>query len=117
MAIRKPVIDRPFTVSDVATGGVMPSDGNSASYETGSWRTERPIFYPERCTNCLICWISCPDSSILVEDGKVVGIDTAHCKGCGICSVECPTKPDRHAILMEVGGVYAEKEVNGRRTL
>ena len=31
----------------------------------------------------------CPDSSILVQDGKMTGIDYDHCKGCGICVHEC----------------------------
>ena len=40
----------------------------------------------------MTCWILCPDDSILVEDGKVVGIDYDYCKGCGICAAECPPK-------------------------
>ncbi|MFP4200641.1 MAG: 4Fe-4S binding protein [Clostridia bacterium] len=40
---------------------------------------------------CRLCWIYCPDSAIMTnEDGEVVGIDYDHCKGCGICAVECP---------------------------
>ena len=27
-----------------------------------------------------------------IENGKVVGIDLDHCKGCGICAEECPRK-------------------------
>jgi len=40
----------------------------------------------------MICWVFCPDGAIQIEDGKVVGIDLAHCKGCGICAEECPRK-------------------------
>jgi len=114
MAIKKPVIDRPLTVGDVEIGGAMPSDGNSATYITGTWRTERPAFDPSICTSCLICWVSCPDSSILVKNGKVVGIDAKHCKGCGICAKECPTKPVK-AIVMLPGGVYQGNEMFDRR--
>ena len=32
----------------------------------------------------------CPDSSILVENEEMTGIDYDHCKGCGICVNECP---------------------------
>jgi pyruvate ferredoxin oxidoreductase delta subunit len=32
----------------------------------------------------------CPDSSIEMKDGKVVGIDYDHCKGCGVCVDSCP---------------------------
>lgn len=116
MPIKKPVVDRAFTVADVAIGGVIPSTGNSNDYETGSWRTERPAFDPTICTSCLICWITCPDTSILVENGKVIGIDTKHCKGCGICAKECPTKPTK-AIVMLSGGRYLGNEALDRRGL
>ena len=39
----------------------------------------------------MLCYFYCPDASILVENGKAVGIDLEHCKGCGICAKECPT--------------------------
>jgi pyruvate ferredoxin oxidoreductase delta subunit len=28
----------------------------------------------------------------VLKDGKMVGIDLEHCKGCGICAAECPVK-------------------------
>jgi pyruvate ferredoxin oxidoreductase delta subunit len=34
----------------------------------------------------------CPDSAVFAEDGKMMGFDLDHCKGCGICAVECPDK-------------------------
>jgi pyruvate ferredoxin oxidoreductase delta subunit len=40
----------------------------------------------------MICWVFCPDGAIQIENGKVVGIDLDHCKGCGICAEECPRK-------------------------
>jgi pyruvate ferredoxin oxidoreductase delta subunit len=40
----------------------------------------------------MLCWIYCPEGTITVEEGKVTGVDTVQCKGCGICAVECPTK-------------------------
>ena len=46
----------------------------------------------DKCTNCLICWVMCPDSAVITEDGKMIGFDLDHCKGCGICAVECPDK-------------------------
>ncbi|NMB16185.1 MAG: 4Fe-4S binding protein, partial [Firmicutes bacterium] len=53
---------------------------------------------PERCIHCLLCWVFCPDMAVIVEDGRVVGFDYKHCKGCGICAKECPSKV--HAIDM-----------------
>ena len=77
---------------DIPIGGVITEAGSSAEYETGSWRTRRPIVDDDRCNDCMICWIYCPDSAIVVEDGKLKGIDLEHCKGCGICAEECPRK-------------------------
>jgi len=37
----------------------------------------------------MLCWVNCPDSSILVDNGTMTGIDFDHCKGCGVCAVEC----------------------------
>jgi 2-oxoacid:acceptor oxidoreductase delta subunit (pyruvate/2-ketoisovalerate family) len=73
-------------------GGAMQNAGNSADRETGGWRIQRPIVDMDKCTNCLICWVFCPDGSILVSQAKFKGIDLDHCKGCGICAVECPAK-------------------------
>jgi len=73
-------------------GAMVPEAGNAAEYQTGTWRTERPIWDESLCNHCMICWVFCPDSSILVKDEKMVGIDYYHCKGCGICAVECPRK-------------------------
>ncbi|WP_104722234.1 4Fe-4S dicluster-binding protein [Helicobacter mesocricetorum] len=57
------------------------------------WRVEKPIFNTEHCINCYFCWVYCPDSSILVRDEKMVGVDYIHCKGCGVCAEVCPTNP------------------------
>ena len=77
---------------DIPIGGLILDAGNADSYQTGDWKTYRPVHDEEKCTDCLLCWINCPDSAIKVEDGKVVGIDLLHCKGCGLCAVVCPPK-------------------------
>lgn len=66
--------------------------GNSIEYETGSWRALKPVIDLERCSNCMLCWIFCPDGSVMVKEAKVIGIDLKYCKGCGICARECPRK-------------------------
>ena len=71
-------------------GGLIVDAGNSVLYKTGDWRSFKPIRNEEKCTDCLQCWIVCPDASIIVEDGKITGIDYDYCKGCGICSKVCP---------------------------
>ena len=86
---------------DIPIGGVITDAGNSDTYETGSWRTFRPVHDKEKCINCLRCWVFCPDSAILVEDDKVTGVDYEHCKGCGICAKECPDKVKAFKMVLE----------------
>ena len=74
---------------DYPLGNVCAEGGNAVEYITGGWRAERPIWSADACKNCLLCWVMCPDSSILVADGKMTGIDYDHCKGCGVCVNEC----------------------------
>jgi pyruvate ferredoxin oxidoreductase delta subunit len=71
-------------------GHFIPEAGNACYYSTGGWRSERPVRDEEKCTQCLFCYFYCPDSSVIVEDQKVVAFDLDHCKGCGICAAECP---------------------------
>ncbi len=97
--IKKKYLDA--TYDKLPLAGLIEEAGNAQEYETGSWGTFRPVFNAEICIQCLFCWVYCPDSAILVnEDGEVIGIDYEHCKGCAICHVECPTKPEK-AITME----------------
>ncbi|WP_456455956.1 pyruvate synthase subunit PorD [Thermovibrio sp.] len=77
---------------EMPIGAVIPEPGSSEKYNTGEWRAWRPVFEAEKCVNCMLCWVFCPDSCILVKEEKMVGIDYDHCKGCGICAHECPTK-------------------------
>ena len=83
---------------DMPIGGIIFEPGSSQRYVTGGWRTYRPVHVADRCVHCLRCWMLCPDSAVLVEGGKVVGFDFDHCKGCGVCARECPSKC--HAIEM-----------------
>lgn len=66
--------------------------GNTSKRSVASWRSHRPLIERSLCTNCLICWIYCPEPAIYLDDSGVVQIDYDHCKGCGICSEECPRK-------------------------
>jgi len=77
---------------ELPIGGKILQAGNSVRYETGSWRTYRPVVDKEKCINCLRCWILCPDASIYVEDEEMTGYDYVHCKGCGICAQICPVE-------------------------
>ena len=58
---------------------------------TGGWRTGlKPRADLDKCVNCLLCWVYCPDSAVLVEGEKFVGFDFDACKGCQICAEMCP---------------------------
>jgi pyruvate ferredoxin oxidoreductase gamma subunit len=77
---------------ELAPAGIIPKPATSLAYKTGTWRSKRPVWDKEKCTNCYMCFIHCPDDAILIEDGKVAGINYDYCKGCGICAVVCPPK-------------------------
>jgi pyruvate ferredoxin oxidoreductase delta subunit len=64
-----------------------------ASGKTGSWRTYRPEIDREKCNECGLCILYCPEAAIS-ED---LVVDLRYCKGCGICANECPKK----AIVMK----------------
>jgi len=78
-----------WTSGEYPPGGLVTDPGNSVLYLTGGWRSDRPIWNRDNCNDCMLCWVHCPDSSILVEDQKMTGIDLDHCKGCGVCVLEC----------------------------
>ncbi len=44
------------------------------------------------CNKCGTCWFSCPDVSVEYnkENDEPINFDYEHCKGCGVCSAECP---------------------------
>jgi 2-oxoacid:acceptor oxidoreductase delta subunit (pyruvate/2-ketoisovalerate family) len=77
---------------DFPRGAVIPDSGNSRDYVTGGWRSQRPVRDSEACTNCLFCWVYCPDAAVNVAEAKVTDFNLAHCKGCGICARICPAK-------------------------
>lgn len=63
----------------------------STEYQTGDWRTFRPIHDSNKCTKCLLCPMVCPDGAIKWNaETENIEFDYAFCKGCGICANECP---------------------------
>jgi pyruvate ferredoxin oxidoreductase delta subunit len=78
--------------------GARAKGGSSVDFNTGSWRALRPIIDINKCIHCMLCYLYCPDNSIVIikESAKlkgnpeVIGIDLQHCKGCSLCSQVCP---------------------------
>lgn len=75
---------------ELTRAGMIYKPGNADEYNTGEWRSMRPVWNSEKCKHCLLCFPVCPDSSVLVAENKMTGIDYKHCKGCGICVEVCP---------------------------
>ena len=76
----------------ITPGGLITNAGNAEKYNTGSWKSFRPIVDESKCINCMMCAIYCPEFCIPVNNGKRGKTDLHHCKGCGICARECPVK-------------------------
>lgn len=71
---------------------IVPSPvGENDGMITGNWRFLRPVIDQEKCTQCRICWIYCPDSCI-DPDPAGFQVNLKYCKGCGICWTECPVQ-------------------------
>ncbi len=80
-----------MTRKELNEGGVVKG-GTSVKYTTEGWRVSKPVIDEVKCSNCLLCWIYCPEPAIVRHEGKKVTIDYEHCKGCGICEAECPVR-------------------------
>jgi pyruvate ferredoxin oxidoreductase delta subunit len=75
--------------NELPIGTAITDAGNAVDFKTGDWRSMRPVWNEEKCKHCMFCWAVCPDMSIMAKDGKVVGFDYDHCKGCGVCVEQC----------------------------
>jgi len=93
------------TWRDVPIGGNILEPGTSTEYETGSWRSQKPVWDAEKCTQCNRCWLFCPDMAIrLDEEKKIAGINYNYCKGCGLCAKVCPDKAKAITMVSETEG-------------
>ncbi len=86
---------------ETPAGGVIEEAGNADQYATGGWRTYKPVLDEKKCVHCMICWISCPDTAIIIKDEKMTGFNMKHCKGCGVCADVCPKKVTAITMVQE----------------
>ena len=79
------------TWQKISHGSNVFEAGNAVNFQTGDWRSEKPIFDAAKCKQCMLCFPVCPDSAIIVNDkGAIAGYDYDFCKGCLVCMKTCP---------------------------
>ena len=86
-----PKSEEELTWKDLHVGCVVKESGNACQYKTGDWRSLRPVVDKEKCIQCGICYIFCPDMAIGKTDDDYFEANLYYCKGCGICAKECFT--------------------------
>jgi len=77
---------------EILPGGIINQPGSSKDYKTGSWRTNRPVWDKDKCTQCSLCVNYCPENCIYFKKGIRGKTNFDYCKGCGICAQVCPVK-------------------------
>ena len=76
---------------ELEPGGIVVR-AEAERVRTGGWRTGlRPEADLARCVDCLLCWLYCPDSAVVLDGTTFAGFDLDVCKGCEICAEMCPT--------------------------
>ena len=75
---------------DLTIGGNIYDAGNAVEFKTGDWRSITPVYIPEKCKQCGLCFPVCPDDAIPVEDQKRKDFNFDACKGCMVCAKVCP---------------------------
>lgn len=86
-------IDALHAWPDLEIGCDVTAPGSTVAFHTGNWRTGgRPVTDRDKCVQCGLCWILCPDSAYSRTEEGYYAADERYCKGCGICAVQCPRK-------------------------
>jgi pyruvate ferredoxin oxidoreductase gamma subunit len=86
-----PVIAIPFENAATSSPAINNA-GNTPLRKTGNWRIFKPVWDYDKCTRCMTCVTSCPDSCIAIDEEGFPYTDYDNCKGCQICVEECPAK-------------------------
>ena len=81
-----------LTWKDLEIGCIVTEPGSSREYRTGDWRSQKPTYDFNKCIKCGVCQIYCPEGCIKQNAEGYFQANLFWCKGCGICSKECPTK-------------------------
>lgn len=78
--------------SKLTVGAVITEPGSTIKNKTGGWRSFKPLWHKDKCIQCMLCWMYCPDIAIPQKNGKRIETNLDYCKGCGICAKVCPVK-------------------------
>jgi len=78
-----------LTWKDLEIGSIVTEPGSASQYQTGDWRSQRPIFDHSKCIKCGLCQLFCPEGCIEQDAEGYFEANLAYCKGCGICPREC----------------------------
>jgi pyruvate ferredoxin oxidoreductase delta subunit len=81
-----------LTWKDLEVGCIVTEPGSSREYRTGDWRSQKPTYDFNKCIKCGLCQIYCPEGCIGQNAEGYFQANMYWCKGCGICSKECPTR-------------------------
>ena len=81
--------EKRWTWTEIPIAAVVEEPGNASQYLTGGWRSQRPVFTPDHCVKCGVCYIYCPDAAIVMTPEGYPDIRLDYCKGCGVCAREC----------------------------
>ena len=84
----KPITE--ITWQELEIGATVSESGSAREYKTGTWRSLRPVVDKTQCIRCGVCWLYCPDASIVQSEEGHFEANLDYCKGCGICARECP---------------------------
>jgi pyruvate ferredoxin oxidoreductase delta subunit len=80
-----------LTWKDLEIGAIVTEPGTTREYRTGDWRSQRPTYDFTKCIKCGVCQLFCPEGCIKQNADGFFEANLYWCKGCGICSKECPT--------------------------
>ncbi|MEG0578644.1 MAG: 2-oxoacid:acceptor oxidoreductase family protein [Niameybacter sp.] len=81
-------------------GGVNPLFASMANNDmTASREGKVPVFHKDKCINCGLCDITCPEMALVFGEGEYKGkqqmvnegVNYHYCKGCLRCVEICPT--------------------------
>jgi pyruvate ferredoxin oxidoreductase delta subunit len=78
-----------LTWKDLEIGSIVAEPGSASQYQTGTWRSQRPLFDSNKCIKCGMCYIFCPEGCVEQNTEGYFEANLFYCKGCGICAREC----------------------------